>query len=457
MKARSYKTLSAISIVIISLATFIFAAKFPARKKMNVVLITIDALRSDHLGCYGYFRNTSPNIDRVAKEGEIFLQAVGQSPRSPTSFGTILTSNMPNEHNLVEWGVASLNKKLVTLTKALKSQGYRTIFLGNCKLNLGELRTIMDGVLDDFDIVYPDVSAMKVTDRIISFINDNLKNRFFVWVHYSNTHTPYSSSDKYLALFTNDSHYDKENKLPIVKAKMDIYGGLNGISEVLAGQNNGIDNPDYYIAQYDGGIRTVDDEVARIIGTLRKNGLYSNTLIIISSDHGEMLGEHGYYFHHGCFLYEPLLEVPFIIKADGMIPRGTKFNLPVSIHLSLAPTVLDILGINKPATMKGKSLLRKMGRADNYIFSEDGFGLKSVRYEEWKLIYYENYNQTGKPKYELFNLVKDPKESTDLVSMEENIFLQLKNKLDSYKRKAFFKPVLDDDSKAQLKYLGYIQ
>jgi len=232
---------------------------------------------------------------------------------------------------------------------------------------------------------------------------------------------------------------------------------LEGYRKHCPKKKGAITNPDYYIAQYDGAIRSIDSEIGRMLDNLIKLKLDRKTMIIITSDHGELFGEHNYYFLHGWFLYEPLIRVPLIIKYDKVISRNKIIDTQVSAHLDIAPTILDILKIGKIEKMEGVSLLGIISGKKKYpypyILSDEGHTVKSIIDNEWKLIYTER-NNTG---FELYNLKNDPSELNNLVYSEKNKFEFLKQKLDKYKHANFQKPILDEDTKATLRFLGYVQ
>ena len=188
--------------------------------------------------------------------------------------------------------------------------------------------------------------------------------------------------------------------------------------------------------------------------------IYNRTLIIISADHGEMLGEHGYFFHHGCFLYEELIRIPLIINFPNLTHKI--INTQINAHLDIAPTILDILKIRKAKTMIGSSLLPlilgKNRYPHKYVFVDEGVTKKCVRTDEWKLIY---TNRSDKEEYELYNLKGDPQELNNLVSAEKEKFGFLKQKLDDYKQvgpqNKKSKASLDEATQERLRSLGYLQ
>lgn len=438
-------------IIVTGIICFICYLNVP--RKLNVLLITIDALRYDHLSCYGYKRNTAPNIDKFSREGVLFTQAIAQSSRTPTSIPTIATSTYPNQHLFLEWG-NHIKSNLATIANILKSRGYRTIFVGGAE----NFFTGLHGLDKGFDIFYAkDNDANTVTNKALEFILKDINRPFFLRIHYMDVHAPYNPG-RFDKLYIDDELYDRQKKLPIVKDT--FYGyGYKGIPEGLAQKNGEIDNPDYYIAHYDGAIRSVDEQIGVLLARLRALNLDKNTIIIITSDHGEMLGEHGYYFHHGYFIYEPLIRIPLIMKCRGVIPQHKAIDGQVSAHIDIGPTILDILRIHKIKTMEGRSLLPIiLGKKKTplYIFSDEGYTSKCIRTEEWSLI----HNNANK-EYELYNLKTDPGELNNVVETEKEKFNFLRLKLDRYKQADRqtnrATPILDDNTRTRLKSLGYVQ
>lgn len=449
-KQRLFIIISSGCLLTLGVIPFLYYLKKP--RNLNVILITIDALRPDHLGCYGYKRNTSPNIDKLAKEGVLFTQAISASSSTPPSMGSILTSTMPNEHLLTGWwGNLSLNPQLLTITEILKFKGYKTVFVGG---NVDFKK--INGLNRGFEVFHLDKDSKVLTNKVIELLNNYSKNNFFIWIHYMNTHIPYSPSEAFEKFFVDDELYNKHKTARIVKTiKADLYG-FGGIQTI---KNSEISNPDYYIAQYDAAIRTVDEEISRILNELSKLKLDKKTIIIITSDHGELLGEHNCYFFHGIFLYEPLIKIPLVLKCNRIIPKDKIIKTKISAHLDIAPTVIDILKLDKPNIMKGISLVGiAQGRKKypkQYVFTDEGRIKKCISTESWKLIYSNN------DKYELYNLANDPNEFSDVVSVEQEEFSFLKQKLDGYKWVSFQNNIsnstLDEETKEQLKSLGYAQ
>jgi len=427
-----------------------------AEKPANVILITVDCLRADHLGCYGYQRDTSPNIDKLARDGVVFRQAIAQSSHTVTSFGTIFTSNLPPKHLFFKWG-SILNAELPTLAEVLQQHGYATLFICSDGQALKGFNRGFDQFLGG------DIDAFEIMGKMASFIKLHPGKPFFIWAHYMPPHAPYYPSipKKYKRLFRNDALSNIHKPLPIIPYTL---GGFcyGGIPDLVAKRYGGANNPDLYVAQYDRAIRFVDNEIGRIMSMLKKKGLAKDTVMIITADHGELLGEHGYYFHHGWFLYEPLLRVPLIFSGGRVISEPRALSCPVSAHASLAPTIIDIAGAVKPGQMEGSSLLDALRNGTEqcgaFILSDEGFTVKSVRNGDWKLIY---NSRNVKQPYELYDIKEDPQELNNLYLANKDEGRRLQPVLDAYEQKgaAYNKreAALEAAIKERLRSLGYAQ
>ena len=230
----------------------------------------------------------------------------------------------------------------------------------------------------------------------------------------------------------------------------------------------GITNVEYYIAQYDGGISFTDEQIGVLLEELEELGLDRKTIIILTADHGEAMGEHNVYFTHGGFLYNEFIKVPLIFKYSNILPTAKVINHQVGL-IDIMPTILDLLGIQIKIEISGISLLPMILKGKSYpsriIFSED-FSLpsgkdkrirRSLMTERWKLIY--NLNDE---KHELYNLKTDPQELNNLVEIEKEQVKFLKQKLDNYINQSLPritepKRPLDGQTKGRLKSLGYLQ
>jgi arylsulfatase A-like enzyme len=266
-------------------------------------------------------------------------------------------------------------------------------------------------------------------------------------MHYFDVHAPYRPPKSFSKNFLKDGVYETGKHLPILPMESWNSGGL---PDFIAEKN--ITSLDYYIAQYDGAIRFVDAQIGRLLNYLKKENLSENTILIMTADHGEYLGEHNFMSHTG-FPLEVVMKVPLIMK-HGDLFKQKRIDFQTQ-SIDIAPTILDILGIKKAETMQGKSLLPLIqnGNAEyaSYVFL-GGEAISAVRGEGYKLIrinlgvinkvrengkkaikvpWYID-NDGNKIKYLLFDLEKDPKESTDLMATHARLGDSLKEKLEGW-------------------------
>lgn len=442
-------------IVIICTGYFAYNPIYPD-EKLNVILITIDALRPDHLSCYGYKRNTSPNIDGLSKEGLLFTQAIAQGTRTHISLPSLHTSTYARVHRSYRPDL-KINPSLYTLAEVLKKNGYFTMAIINY-IKMDQLKRGWDTFIYDKNI-----SAEEVTRKTVSLIEEKLNNNFFLWIHYFDPHGPYKPPTPYNSMFLNNS---RGKTVPISK-KMD--SGFMAIPGYVA--ENNITDVDYYISQYDGEIRFVDEQIGLLWRKVKELNLDKNTILIITADHGEAMGERQHYFEHWAALYDEIIRVPLIIKCDKITSFARVIKQQVQ-SIDIAPTILELVHIDKPRTMQGNSLFPMIKTGEKhpsfFSFSECGFqtpGSKSVeciRTNEWKLIYKEENN---KEDYELYNLNLDPEEKNNLIAIEINKFKFLNKKLKQWRnRNHFIRPTfyetsdyLTEETKEILKSLGYVQ
>jgi len=405
---------------------------------VNVLLITVDSLRPDHLGCYGYPKNISPNIDKLAKEGVIFTQAIAQASWTVPAMVSIATSTYPSTHKVYTWDT-DLAPELLTLARLLKRSGYRSFFCSGHNKTLSAILGAQGGFEEWTNNEVP-VSAGKVNQAALKFINHNYKNKFFLWVHYMDTH------DHFIGVTEND-----KLSQPSFKAAD--------------------------IVKYDAAITQVDEQVGEIIEELKRLNINKNTLIIITADHGEEMCEHGLCFNHGGFLWDSLIRVPLIFTWDN--PSVKDIRSGQVQHIDIAPTVCKILKIKPPASFEGQSLLPMFSKGKKTLaaaFSEhqekqgdikDGVWIYtkfSVRFNQRKFVYTAYPNSI---EHEFYNLENDPGELDNLIKhnrlpdAEKEKFDSLKSKLKiwSQRKKPQINPAtksLDEKTKERLKSLGYL-
>ena len=354
--------------------------------ELNVLLITVDALVAGHLGCYGYERDTSPELDRFAKTAVLFERSFAHAPSTRYSFPAIMTSRYPAS---VQWGEGSWPPPVVpenlTWAEVMKGHGLHTAAILNYRFFKPEW-----GLNQGFDFydnsrsrlhsgrsdpATHGVSSDQMADATIEFLDKNGHRRFFLWVHFYDPHWYYETHPGF-----------------------SIFG-------------------DSRVDLYDGEIRFTDHHIGRVISHLEETGLSKNTVVIITGDHGEGFGEHGVMLH-GYHLYNPQTHVPILFRVPELPPRRVERE-PVG-HVDLLPTVVNLLRGEPSPSFQGASVLDlMMGEAayPRHIFQEVWFadkgpfarivGLVTAR---WKLLYNEQPSGT----FELYDLDEDFEETSDL-------------------------------------------
>ena len=367
----------------------------------NVLLISLDTLRADHLSCYGYKRATSPQIDQVAKEGVLFENAVAASNWTTPSHMSMLTSLYPSAHGIQNEAM-SLGEAVPTLAEVLVKRGYTTAAFVTGPM-LSHRLGFSNGfqVYDDFTAtlmcetnLFDDHAAYSagifnvptdhlITDLATLWLKQHGQEKFFLFLHYWDCHSDYIPPAPYDRLF-DPGYQGKENGRDIGPRKPQIEGRI--APKDLA----------HLIALYDGEIAHTDDHVGQVLQLLRDMGVAEKTLVIIVSDHGEGFLEHGKILH-GNSMFEELIHVPLILRLPGVIPAGRRINDNAS-QVDVMPTVLGLLGIAEPAGLQGIDLSGACrglgGLPDRILFSEAVFfgepERRAVRWGPYKLIQEKN-------------------------------------------------------------------
>ena len=456
--------------------------RFPERS--NALLITIDTLRADHLSSYGYPRNTSPALDRLAAEGLRFDRAAVQWPKTGPSFTSIFTATYPKDNKIVRKIGIPLPLEYKMLAEMLRDQGYSThaVVANGAVASEFNFHQGFDTFLESWKVEGVDGPlnvANRITDEALEIAAGLDRDKpFFLWVHYLDPHFPYTPPDDWVNTFVGDEHYDPTEKIKVDHTKHRRQMGAIGRNQMLGDS----EELAYYEAQYDAEIAFTDSEIDRLLRTLRESGLMDATLTAITSDHGESLGEHKYYFDHGRFSFQTCLRVPFILHYPGVIEPAVDRE-PVEL-IDLSPTILDIVGapIVDGVWMQGSSLLpRIFGRErpehERVAFSEAGYALngnwqKIVQDERYKLILVRAAQSQrwigGKGiKWVLYDLREDPGETTNLATELEQDTRRLQKHLTAWLNAEPFdvggdgeisteEGEMDEETREQLKALGYL-
>ncbi len=405
----------------------------------NVILVTIDTLRADRLGAYGYARPTSPAIDALARESTLFETAVPTCPATAPSVASILTGLHRTSHRVMANGWI-LPSDVETLAEILKGHGYRTVArVANLAL---ESKVGFAQGFDDFAMpaversgpgMFEGGAMTAEAEQLLDTLGDS---PFFLWLHFMDPHGPYFPPESHRALFAAaDYRWPGETDLTVA-------GSNYGLFIIPAYQAvEGRTQPADYRARYDAEVRYTDDHIAAIVRKLRARGLWDRSLFILTADHGESLGEHGYYFQHGWFLYDDCLRVPLLLRAPGIFPAGRRVRRSVSL-VDVTPTVLDILGLPRREALEGRSLLPVVRdeEADRLAFAQTyyGEGLVALRRGPLKYIFkpprprHQDSPPSSEPptsapaREELYDLEADPAETRDLATVRRDVVRALR-------------------------------
>jgi len=362
----------------------------------NVVVITIDTLRPDHLGCYGDKQIRTPNIDALASGGARFERAYTPVPVTLPAHTVIFTGTYPMLSGMHDFSGNKLNATQPTLASVLKQHGYVTgAVVGSAVLDSRfGLNQGFDFYYDHFDFNRLQESNLEemerpgnvVTDATLDWLGNNRKNKFFLWMHLYDPHYPYRPP----------APYSEQYK----------------------------DRP------YDGEIAFADAQVGRLIGFLKANGLYQNTLIVLAGDHGESLGEHGEK-NHGFFIYNATLHVPMIIRLPGS--SSPRVVSELTSLADLMPTVLHVLKINVPSQVQGVSLLPLMSpkkpEESRNLYAETFLPRLHFNWSELRALETEKYHFIDAPKPELYDLSKDPGETQNLYAEKKAVAEEMRARL----------------------------
>lgn len=457
MKIRKRMLMSLMIVIVAVSMLFLLQQGRASFKSVNVIFIVVDSLRPDHLGSYGYKRNTSPHIDNWSREGIRFTQAIAAGGRSIESVPSLLTGASPLTHQIRDW-IDLREPSVKTLAWELTRRGYQCALWSNhapiedldIRLGFHEIHIISSDKSDQ-----PLINDSQFTSEVIDWLESSRDRLFFLYIHYSGLHVPYRPPEPYKSMFANDKLREKGESAPLSSFESEIYDGRGVIPYAVA--ENNITDPNYYISQYDGTISYVDTQIGRLVDSIKELHLDKNTLIVLTADHAEMLGEHNIYFNH-YGIYEENIRVPLIISFPEMLPKAEVISRQVSL-LDIAPTVLEIAGLHQPHYMQGESLLSFLRPfriyRKNYVFSCSS-GTVALRTEKWKLIDNGDY-------YELYHLGTDPQEQYNVVGEKLREFKHLRHVLEDWKKKtnaslrAKKGPPLTIEKKKRLRSLGYVQ
>lgn len=441
-------------------------------KQPNIILISIDTLRQDHVSCYGYHRETTPTLDKLAREGSRFEACVTPAPWTLPAHMSVMTGLPPSLHQVQE-KKEILPDNIITLAQILKKHKYQTYGLATSAF-LKKIYGFHRGF--DYYKVMPNKTAKMVTKKALKWLSqDKIKNdRFFLFLHYYDVHWPFHPPDKFISLFGASSEDLKYGDFEFLKQFSSPKKPLDPeIKKKI-------------IALYDAGIRYTDKQINKIVRFLEKNKILDNTIIVIFSDHGEEFKEHNS-FGHGHSFYKEVIDVPLVIRYPPKIKANTIISQPV-ITSDIPLTLLKMANIEPPQQfcLNSVDLLAHMKKKTKRTYAGRSFFLESTRRgpkrvavlkRNFKYIpsYVYNAYRSGKEEkkkwffipeglyncaqdpYEKVNILQNHQQETSLLKAEvkkyihNNIpalqlsFIPSPNEIDEYKGTVTFDSKLEDE------------
>ncbi|WP_395094023.1 sulfatase [Armatimonas sp.] len=405
------------------------------KRHPNIVLLAVDSLRADHMSCYGYGKNTTPHLDRFAAQGTLFENNISAHIPTTSAYGSMLTGQDVFTTQVVALRhKGPLREEVPTLAEILKEAGYTTTcvgFSGNASargfdkyLNFAGWGSWNEG---------RSPKAENLNQVAIPELDELVKGDapFFLFLRHMDPHAPYLPPAPYERMFYHGNETDPANKSmePVMffKPFCDFFASW---------MPPGISDKDYVIAQYDGAVAYMDACIQTIFTALEAHGIYDETLVILNGDHGETLYDHECWFdHHG--IYDTTLHVPLIIRYPGRVPAGQRVS-GYTQHKDLVPTILELAGIETERSFDGNSALPLISGeqishdSEIYITECTWMRKHGWRTPEWKLIIALEPDFHFKPEIELYNLVQDPDENTNLAESEPGVVALLKSRMDAW-------------------------
>lgn len=417
---------------VLSAAALLAQCGPPTEAPLNVLLITVDTLRADELGCYGAPAET-PHIDRLAREGTLFTNAASPMPSTRPAHFSLLTSLYPRQHGVMNNG-GSLAEGITTLPQLFAEAGYHTAaFTGVKLLAPGSGAERGFATFESPDKGY--LNAEDVVPRATRWLRAHGKEGpFFVWLHLFDPHMPYAPPD--------GDRIPRPDQLP---AEVSDFSRPQ-LRPLLESRDGDLPQwlLEYARALYRGEVEYVDRQLGELLRTLDEQRLASGTAVAFTADHGECFGN-GYYFEHGRCLFDGAVRVPLILRYPRAIPTAVTVDRQVEL-LDVAPTLLELAGLPKPPPFAGRSLLTGAGRpafvqpplygdqatrrraerleflrsvAGNPLRDAEAEGQLALRTDSWKLI----LKDSG---VELYDLKNDPAEGIDLAETRHEVVERLR-------------------------------
>jgi choline-sulfatase len=403
-------------------------------EKPNVILVTMDTTRADHLPAYGYTGVATPALDALARQGVVFEQAATAAPLTLPAHGTIMTGMYPTYHGVRVNGNTALSDEQTTLAEVLSAQGYKTgAFIGAFVLDgRWGLKQGFEHYDDQFDLKkykHLDLGevqrpANEVTDAALAWLEGQKTDPFFAWIHLYDPHVPYAPPEPYASMY-----------------------GPRGPAGL-----------------YDGEIAFMDAEIGRVTAWLEANGLTGKTVVVLVGDHGEALGSHGE-GTHGYFIYDYALHVPFIVATPFAGLQGKRFASQVSTA-DVVPTILELVNVPSPVQVQGRSLVPRMfepeRKDDVPAYGESMAPNLQFGWSALHALRTARYKYIEAPRAELYDLVQDPDEQVNVLTQFPDVAREMKGELQKLMAETSVgAPTpqaanLDKDTMERLSALGYV-
>ena len=409
---------------------------------MNLIMIAADTLRADHLSCYGYPKPTTPNIDALAERGVRFAHCFSQGNCTHPGFTTIFTGRYPINHEVVcHWTPLDLSDEIPTLAQILQRNGYTTAAVDDLYNKWEKTHRLYPWFKRGYQSYKSPLREHKsgmgqggrITDLALEWLKNNDVEPFFLFIHYWDAHAPYAPPERNRTFYDGEDPRDPANKsLDFVKK-----------SRYASAHGDDITDIAYIVSLYDAEVNFVDEQVGRIVEQVDALDIAEDTLFVFLADHGEILDEQrrvlgGIWCFSHIDLYDENIHVPLILAGGDALPAGSTVEAMVQ-HVDVAPTLLNVLGIEGNSGMDGQSLLPLTRGAVSDIgtvvhLSENTYQKKrGIRTQEWKLLHNLD-NLLGSPRMELYNMTYDPDEQINLIDKERDLGMALLEQMNAWVR-----------------------
>lgn len=405
-------------------------------KRPNIVLLAVDSLLADHISCYRYHRLTTPHIDRFAEGGAIFEKTYSAHIPTTSAYASMLTGLDTFGTQVVALRHRGpLREGVPTLPEILSKNGYNTSCIGfggnpssrgfDNYLEFQGWGSWNEGRSPKAENL--NAVAIPELDRLVGE-----DKPFFLFLRHMDPHAPYLPPAPFERMFYHGNECDPNNH------SMDAVMSFKPFCDFFASwMPPGISDKEYVIAQYDGAIAYMDACIQSIFNALDSHGITDETIIALNGDHGETLHDHECWFdHHG--IYDNTLHVPLIIRYPGKIPAGIRVS-GYNQHKDLVPTLLELADISAgDVKFDGESLMdmvrnEKASHEEEFYITECTWMRKhGWRTPHWKLIVALEPDFHFKPEVELYNLIQDPEENTNLAESKPEIVKELKDRMNAW-------------------------